>query len=83
MLYFQKKTMNPPAIIPAVAPYLLERLQKSARRTTGPKEAPKPAHAKDTIWKTELSGFHAIPMERPAIIKRQTRATYRSCFSSR
>ena len=31
--------------------------QNSASRTSGPKEAPKPAHAKDTIWKTELSGY--------------------------
>ena len=27
---------------------------------TGPKAAPNPAHAKDTIPNTELDGFHAI-----------------------
>ena len=30
------------------------RFQNSANSTTGPKVAPKPAQAKDTIWKTEL-----------------------------
>ena len=50
------KTIAPPEIIPAKAPCQLERFQNNAKRTTGPNTAPKPAHAKDTILKTELFG---------------------------
>ena len=57
--YFQMKTMAPPATMPAMAPCLLVRFQNRAKRTTGPKADPKPAQAKETIWKTELSGFQA------------------------
>ena len=45
--------------MPASAPYLLERFQNRANTTTGPKDAPKPAHAKDTMPNTELLGSRA------------------------
>ena len=44
---------------PARAPFLFDLFQKSARIITGPNVAPNPAHAKLTIWKTELFGFQA------------------------
>ena len=53
------KTIAPPESIPASAPQRLARRQNSENRTTGPKAAPKPAHAKETIWKTELDGSRA------------------------
>ncbi len=49
-------TIAPPLTMPARAPCQLERLQNRAKRTTGPNTAPKPAHAKDTMLNTELSG---------------------------
>jgi len=57
--YFHTKTITPPVSIPASAPCILVRRQKRANSTSGPKDAPKPAHAKDTMVNTELSGFHA------------------------
>ena len=56
------KPIAPPATMPARAPCLLVRFQNRAKRTTGPKAEPKPAQAKETIWKTELSGFQARKM---------------------
>ena len=46
----------PPVIMPASAPHLFVRFQKSAHSTTGPNTAPKPAQANETILKTELFG---------------------------
>ena len=40
--------MIAPAIMPAIAPSLVERFQNSAASMTGPNVAPRPAHAKDT-----------------------------------
>ena len=59
MTNFHTKIMIPPAAIPAIAPYLLDLLQKRERSMHGPKVAPNPAQAKDTTLKTELSGFQA------------------------
>ena len=64
---FHTKIEIPPLIIPASAPYRVVRFQNSENSMTGPKAAPNPAHAKDTISKIELSGFHAIKMEIIAI----------------
>ena len=58
--YFQMNTIAPPEIIPASAPHLLVLFQNSENRTTGPNEAPKPAHENDTILNTELSGSRAM-----------------------
>ncbi len=38
----------------------MARFQNRENRTSGPKAPPKPAHAKDTIPKTELSGSLAM-----------------------
>ena len=51
-IYFQTKTMIPPVIIPAKAPSLLDLLQNKAKIVTGPKLAPNPAQANETILKT-------------------------------
>ena len=56
--------MAPPATIPERAPYRLLLLQNRARRTTGPNAAPKPAHAKLTIWNTLEFGSQARYTER-------------------
>ena len=57
---FPYKNHNATADHSEKAPGILDRLQNRASSTTGPKAAPKPAHAKDTMPKTELSGFQAI-----------------------
>lgn len=62
MRYFQMKTMAPPAIMPEMAPYLLVRFQNREKRTRGPKEAPKPAQAKETMLNTVLLGSQARKM---------------------
>ena len=40
-------------------PHLFALFQKSARRTAGPKVAPNPPHANETILNTEESGLSA------------------------
>ena len=59
ILNFHINIIAPPAIMPDIIPYLFALFQKSEQRTTGPNAAPKPAHANETIWNTELSGSHA------------------------
>jgi len=53
--------------MPAMAPYTLERLQKRANSITGPKAAPKPAHANEIMTKIELSGSLAMNAAMAAI----------------
>ena len=60
MAYFQTNTITPPETIPAMAPALVVRFQNSANSTSGPNAAPKPAHAKDTTRKMELSSSSAM-----------------------
>ena len=67
-------TIAPPASIPAIAPYLFERFQNRASSITGPNAAPKPAHAKDTIPKTEEFESHAITTPIMEITMSVTRA---------
>ena len=62
MRYFQMKTTAPPVIMPASAPCLFARFQKSEKSITGPNAAPKPAHANETTRNTELLGSHASTM---------------------
>ena len=57
--------MIPPAAIPAIAPGRVARFQNREQIMRGPKLAPKPAHAKETIPNTELSG--SLAMIRPNI----------------
>ena len=54
--------MIPPLNIPAIAPFKFVRFQNNANSITGPKVAPNPAHAKDTIWNTLLLGLDARNM---------------------
>ena len=71
----QKNTMEPPTIIPARAPFRLERFQNSANSITAPKVAPNPAHAFSTRPKTVLFGFNAISIaiiETPITVRRLT-----------
>ena len=80
MRYFQMKTMAPPAIIPARAPCRFIRFQNRARIITGPKAAPKPAQAKDTMRKTELLGFQARRMPTMAMPTTVSRAAVMEAF---
>ena len=68
--------MAPPDSIPASAPHRLLRFQKRANSTTGPKAAPKPAQAKDTMSKIELSGLDAMTMAITAMTITVPRATH-------
>ena len=63
MAYFQINTIAPPTTMPARAPHLLVRFQNRAQSITGPKAAPKPPQAKETMENT-LPSFLAqiIPM---------------------
>ena len=54
MTSFHRKTIAAPLTIPAMAPARVVRFQNRLNRTNGPKVAPNPAHAKDTILNTEL-----------------------------
>ena len=61
-------TIAPPEIMPARAPVLVVLLQNKENSITGPKDAPKPAQAKDTMVKIELLGSLAIKAAITAII---------------
>ena len=79
--YFQTKTITAPATMPARAPGLLVRFQNREKRTTGPKEAPKPAQAKETMRNTELSGFQARKAAITAMMATVIRAAVRDCLA--
>ena len=81
MRYFQINTIAPPDTIPASAPHLFVRFQKRAQRINGPKAAPNPAHAKDTIAKTELSGLEAMITPITEITIKVTLAIIMEAFS--
>ena len=68
--------------MPDRAPQKLVRRQKMAHIMTGPKAAPKPAQAKETMPNTELLGSRAMTMPRMAMIIRVTRAMSMVVFSS-
>ena len=57
---FQMKTMLPPVTMPAMAPDLVTRFQKSEKSMMGPKVAPNPAQANDTTLNMILSSSRAI-----------------------
>ncbi len=80
MQYFQINTMAPPEIMPAKAPQRLERFQNKANNITGPKDAPNPAQAKDTMPNTELSGSRAIKMEIREIAMTEILAIHMEAF---
>jgi len=81
--YFQINTIAPPTIIPANAPFRLERFQNRAKTITGPKEAPKPAQAKETMLKIELSGSFAITTPTTAMATTVKRAASIEAFLER
>ena len=72
---FHTKIITPPDTMPATAPARVVRRQKRAASITGPKAPPKPAHAKDTIWKMELNGSHARRSPTTAMTTMVRRAT--------
>ncbi len=74
MRNFHTRTDTPPAAIPRRAPVNVALFQNRASITTGPKLAPKPAHANDTIWNTEDAGSRAIIIPRIAMMITVTRA---------
>lgn len=82
MRYFQTKIITPPVIIPASAPSLLERFQNNENNTIGPKVAPNPAQAKETISKTELLGSLAIKTAMTAKTITDTLAIPDTCNTS-
>ena len=59
---------------PASAPCQFVRFQNKANNTTGPNTAPNPAHAKDTMLNTELSGLRAMITATTAIKSNVTRS---------
>ena len=73
--------MPAPLNIPAIAPGLLMRFQKSDNNISGPKVAPNPAQAKDTIWKITLFSSNAITIPTAARTKRVIRDTIITCLS--
>ena len=79
-MYFHTNIVVPPTSIPATAPYLLARFQNKESKTTGPKVAPNPAQANDTISNTELLGFDAITTPIIEMIITVTRATMSDAF---
>ena len=58
------------------------RFQNRAKSITGPKDAPKPAQAKDTMVNTELSGFQASRMATRAMPTTVRRAAVMDAFVS-
>ena len=80
MQNFHTKTITPPASLPAMAPCFVVRFQNREKSISGPKEAPKPAQAKETMRNTELSGFQArrIPiMAMPMTVPRAASMEWR------
>ena len=55
-------------------PWRLLRFQNRAHSMAGPKVAPKPAQAKETIWNTELLGFQASTAPTTAMMTTVPRA---------
>ena len=78
--YFQRKTITPPAAMPETAPAKVVRFQYRAQITRGPKPAPKPAQAKETMPKMELLGSFAMKMPRMAMAMTVSRAASILCF---
>ena len=73
--------MPAPPIMPAIAPALLVRFQKREKSISGPKVAPNPAHAKDTIWKITLFSSIAITIPIRVSASSVMRETSMTCLS--
>ena len=70
---FQTNTITPPPIMPAMAPARLIRFQNRLKSISGPKVAPKPAQAKETMVKMTLSSSMAIKIAMAQMISRARR----------
>ena len=68
-------TVAVPDSMPAMAPYLLVRRQYSEVSISGPKDAPKPAHAYETTWKIEEFWSKATTMPKMNMTSSVMRAT--------
>ena len=68
-------TVAVPDSMPAIAPYLLVRLQYSEVSISGPKDAPRPAHAYETTWKIEEFWSNATTMPKMNMTSSVMRAT--------
>ena len=75
------KIMAPPQTMPASAPWKFTRLQNRLNSISGPKAAPKPAHANETMRNTELLESQAMTTPTTAITRRLRRAISRRCLS--
>jgi len=78
---FQKKTIPPPVTIPAIAPALFSLFQKREKIISGPKVAPKPAQAKETIRKMMLFSSKAIIMAIAAMTSKVIQVTNKTARS--
>ena len=81
MASFQIKTIAPPASIPATAPARVVRFQNSENSISGPKAAPKPAHAKEVMLKMVELEFQAIAIAMMVITASVMREHHMICFS--
>ena len=78
---FQRNTMPAPPTMLAIAPALVVLFQKREKSMMGPKVAPKPAQAKETILKITLSLSSAMTAAITAITQRVILETHITCLS--
>ena len=78
---FQMNTMAPPVIMPAMAPALVVLFQNRENSIIGPKVAPNPAQAKETMLKITLFSSQAITIPIRAMSSSTTRETRMTCLS--
>ena len=78
---FQINTIELPPSIPAMAPAMLVLFQKREKSISGPKVAPKPAQAKDTMVNITLFSSRAIRAAMTAISARVILETHITCLS--
>ena len=81
MASFHTNTLTPPATMPATAPAWVVRFQNRENSISGPKVAPKPAQAKETMLNITLFSSMAITMAMAAITSRVMRETHITCLS--
>ena len=78
---FQRNTIPAPPTIPAIAPARFVLFQNRENSISGPKVAPKPAQAKDTIWNITLSSSMAINIATMAMASSVIRDTFMTSLS--
>ena len=77
----QINTVAAPESIPAMAPARVVRFQKSENSSSGPKVAPKPAQAKDTMVKITLFSSSAMMIPMAATTRSVMREMTMTCLS--